>query len=86
MKRGRFKDLELFEAGLGKRWHFIGFKSMMEHMFDHHGFCELETVDASFFWFYNDSGAIGRGHWEVEANPQVVGNTPWGGIGEGPLL
>ena len=49
----------------------IGFISIMEHMFDHHGFCELEMVD--FHVFYIDSGAIGRGHEEVEVNPSVAG-------------
>ena len=39
----------------------------MEQMLDHHGFCELEIVD--FHVFYNDSGAIGRGHKQLEANP-----------------
>ena len=46
-----------------------GFISIMEQMLDHQGFCELELVD--FHWFYNDSGAIGRGHNQLEANPRA---------------
>ena len=42
--------------------------SIMEQMLGHHGFCELEIV-VLFYWFYNDSGAIGRGHKQLEANP-----------------
>ena len=55
----------------------------MEQMLDHHGFCELEMF--FFHWFYNDSGAIGRGHEELEANPRADVNRPWGGVGEGSL-
>ena len=57
------------------------FISISEQMLDHHGFRELETY--VFHWFYDYSRAIGRGHREVEANPGVVGNRPWGGVGEG---
>ena len=53
----------------------------MQQMLDHHGFCELEMVD--FYLFYNDSGAIGRDHEQLEANPGADVNRPWGGVGEG---
>ena len=35
--------------------------------------------------FSGDSGAVGRGHGQVEANPKVNVNRPWGGSGEGSL-
>ena len=38
-----------------------------------------------FHWFYNGPGAIGRGHKEVQANPKVDVNRPWGGVLEGSL-
>ena len=38
-----------------------------------------------FHWFYIDFEAIGRGHGEVEANPETDINRPWGGVGEGSL-
>ena len=30
-------------------------------------------------WFYNDSGAIGRSHKQLEAYPGADVNRPWGG-------
>ena len=51
-------------------------------MFDHHGFCELDIF--VFHCFYNDSGAIGWGPGEVEANPRGDGTRPWGAVGVPP--
>ena len=56
----------------------------MEQMLDHHGFCKLD-IFVFVHRCYNDSGAVGRGHEEVEANPKVNVNRPWGGVGEGSL-
>ena len=55
--------------------YFCGFILIIEQMLDHHGFSELEIVD--FHWFYNDSGAIRRGHEEVEAFSGGDGSPFW---------
>ena len=49
------------------------FISIIDQRLDCHGFCELELYD--FTWFYNDSGAIGRGDKQFEANPDTYVNS-----------
>ena len=50
--------------GLGNANISSGVVRITEQMFDHHGFCELEIVD--FTWFPHDSGAVERGHGGVK--------------------
>ena len=54
---------------------FHGCTSIMEQMGDHHGFCELENSRFDI-GFNKESGTIGRGHKEVEANPKSLATGP----------
>ena len=52
LKKVRIEDLELFEVGFGRCWHFNGLISILEHALDNHVFCELEiTVLLGFMLF-----------------------------------